>query len=195
MLKRGLDLALAIACLPLFLPLCLIVGILIKLSSKGPVFFIQKRVGLNSNEFGLIKFRTMCVAENEEFHSTTTQRNDPRIFKGGQFLRKYKLDELPQIINVIIGTMSFVGPRPTVLTDHMRMTSRQQTRVSVQPGLTGLAQINGGTQLTWPERIELDLEYIDSRSFMGDLVIILKTVMLVFFGRADTDPISEDEWG
>ena len=127
-------------------------------------------------------------------NAATTRREDPRVFPGGEAIRKYKLDELPQIVNVLRGEMSVVGPRPTVREDYDRMTPNQCRRASIRPGLSGLAQISGNTSLSWPERIALDLEYIETLSFWNDIWIILRTLGLVITGRADTHPATDDEW-
>lgn len=193
-LKRALDISLSGTALVLLSPLLLGLALFIKLRSPGPVFFRQSRVGLNGAEFSLLKFRSMHCDQAALPNSATTRRADPRVFPGGETIRKYKLDELPQIVNVLRGDMSVVGPRPTVREDHERMTPQQRRRVSVRPGLSGLAQINGNTALRWPERIVLDLEYIDTLSLWNDIRIILRTFGLIFTGRADTHPTSDDEW-
>ena len=194
-LKRLFDIILSGLALVLLSPVFLGLAIFIKLRSPGPVFFRQVRIGLNGVEFSLLKFRSMHndvkVCEN----IATTRRADPRVFPGGEMIRKYKLDELPQIVNVLRGDMSVVGPRPTVREDYDRMTTQQRRRVEIRPGLSGLAQINGNTSLSWPERIILDIEYMDNLSLWNDIKIILYTFGLIFTGRADTHPISDDEWG
>ena len=117
-----------------------------------------------------------------------------RIYPGGEILRKYKIDELPQLLNVFLGDMSIIGPRPTVLDDYKKMNYQQKARVKVRPGLSGLSQVSGNTSLKWPERIKKDLEYIENISFMTDLKIIFQTLIIIIRGRADTHPIGEDEW-
>jgi lipopolysaccharide/colanic/teichoic acid biosynthesis glycosyltransferase len=193
-LKRALDIWLSGTALLLLLPLFLSLAIFIKLRSPGPVFFRQSRVGLNGAEFSLLKFRSMNNDTAVLPSAATTRRLDPRVFPGGETIRRYKLDELPQIVNVLIGEMSVVGPRPTVREDYERMTLEQRRRVSIRPGLSGLAQISGNTSLSWPERIVLDLEYIDNLSVWNDIQIIMCTLRLIFTGRADTHPASDDEW-
>jgi hypothetical protein len=126
---------------------------------------------------------------------STTVRNDPRLIRGGGWLRKYKIDELPQLLNVLSGDMSLVGPRPTVQEDVGRMTPVQLQRLLVSPGLTGLAQTQGNTTLNWPERIELDLAYVRSLTLAQDLRILADTMWQVITGRADTHPMGDDEWG
>lgn len=193
-LKRALDIVLSGLALLLLTPVFLGLAAFIKLRSPGPVFFRQARIGLNGAEFSLLKFRSMHSEAAALRNAATTRRADPRVFRGGETIRKYKLDELPQIVNVLRGDMSVVGPRPTVREDYDRMTPQQRRRASIRPGLSGLAQISGNTSLSWPERIVLDLEYIDTLSFWNDIRIILRTFGLIFTGRADTHPANDDEW-
>lgn len=193
-MKRVIDIALSGTALVLLFPLFLGLAFFIKWRSPGPAFFRQSRIGLNGTEFSLLKFRTMAVDAAALPNATTTRRSDPRVFRGGETIRKYKLDELPQILNVLYGDMSLIGPRPTVTEDFERMTLAQRRRVSVRPGLSGLAQVNGNTALSWPERIALDVQYIDSFSLWTDIVIIIRTIQLIFTGRADTHPTGYDEW-
>ena len=190
--KPIIDILVSLIFIVLASPILIAVSIFIFICSPGPVFFVQQRVGRNGQIFNLLKFRTM---RKGGLGSATTTLNDPRVYSGGHFLRKYKIDEVPQIFNVLLGDMSIVGPRPTVESDYVRMDDRQKNRVKVRPGLTGLAQINGNTELTWPERIELDLRYIEVMSIELDLKVVLKTIFLVFTGRADTHPKTDDEWG
>jgi undecaprenyl phosphate N,N'-diacetylbacillosamine 1-phosphate transferase len=126
--------------------------------------------------------------------SSTTTKNDPRVTRVGNVLRKTKIDELPQLLNVLNGTMSLVGPRPTVAEDVARMDATQRRRCDVRPGITGLAQVSGSTALSWPERIKYDLQYVDNVSLLLDIQILLKTVALLLTMRAETHPASADEW-
>jgi lipopolysaccharide/colanic/teichoic acid biosynthesis glycosyltransferase len=192
--KRAIDIALSGIALFLFSPLFFGLALFIKSRSPGPAFFHQSRVGLNGVEFCLLKFRTMDIGAAALPNATTTRRADPRVFRGGETIRKYKLDELPQILNVLLGDMSLIGPRPTVREDFERMTLEQRRRVSIRPGLSGLAQVSGNTSLSWPERIALDVQYIETLSLWTDIQIILRTVGLIFTGRADTHPAGFDEW-
>lgn len=194
-LKRVLDVFSSGIAIVLLAPLLLAIAIYIKLRSPGPVLFRQTRVGRNGAEFSLLKFRSMHVDAEAIPNAATTRCSDPRVFPGGDSIRKYKLDELPQLFNVIYGDMSVIGPRPTVREDYDRMSSEQCRRVSVRPGLSGLAQVGGNTSLSWPERIVLDLEYIDTLSVWNDVKIIGRTIALIFSGRADTHPATDDEWG
>jgi lipopolysaccharide/colanic/teichoic acid biosynthesis glycosyltransferase len=193
-IKRLFDIGVSLAAIVILAPLFLGVAIFVKLRSPGPVFFRQTRVGLGGRDFQLLKFRSMAVDGSVLVNTVTTRRGDPRIFPGGATIRKYKLDELPQVFNILRGDMSVVGPRPTVRDDHVRMSVEQRRRTTVRPGLTGLAQISGNTSLSWPERIVLDLKYIDNLSLIGDLRIILTTIGQVLSGRADTHPATDDEW-
>lgn len=193
-LKRAIDILLSGVAIVLLAPLFVGLAVFIKLRSPGPAFFRHARVGRDGAEFSLLKFRSMQVNAAAIRNAATTRCGDPRVFPGGETIRKYKLDELPQFFNVLIGDMSVIGPRPTVREDYDRMSSEQRRRVSVRPGLSGLAQIGGNTSLSWPERIALDLEYIDTLSVWNDIKIIIGTIGLVFSGRADTHPATDDEW-
>jgi lipopolysaccharide/colanic/teichoic acid biosynthesis glycosyltransferase len=191
--KRAFDLSTSVVALVALWPLLLIVAAYVKLCSPGPALFTQERIGRDGRPFRILKFRTMHVRRvcGDSFVSI---HNDPRVFPGGRLLRKLKIDELPQLWNVIAGSMSLVGPRPTVDEDYRRMTPRQRSRWAVRPGITGLAQIRGGTSLLWPERIELDLEYIRKRSFWLDIKVLIATCAQVLTARADTHPAGDDEW-
>lgn len=193
--KRFLDVCFALSALAIVAPLFLFLAIFIKLRSPGPVLFWQSRVGKDGKDFVLLKFRTMHTDNSALHNAATTRRDDERIFRGGTSIRKYKIDELPQIINILWGDMAVVGPRPTVREDYDRMNVAQRRRNSVRPGLTGLAQVNGNTLLNWPERIMLDLEYINNYTISGDVLIILRTISQIASGKADTHPTKDDEWG
>jgi len=181
-MKRIFDLIVSIIVLILLSPIYLLIPILIKIESKGPVFFRQNRVGINKKTIVVFKYRSMKVdkqaEENFEFHKDAI-----RVTKVGKFIRRTKIDELPQIFNVLKGDMSIVGPRPTIRSQVEEYTDRQKKRLSIRPGLTGLAQVNGNINLNWDERIEYDLEYIEHQSFWLDLKIIFKTVGVVLFGE------------
>lgn len=191
-MKRLFDVVIGLLLLVITLPIWVVAFVIILMADPGPVFFRQRRVGLNQKDFDILKFRTMYI--KQEISSPTTLEKDPRVFRGGHFLRKFKIDEMPQILNVIGGTMSLVGPRPTVREDVDRMSEEQLRRFSVRPGLTGLAQISGNTSISWTERIRFDLNYIDNWSVKQDVVILIKTALLVASGRADTHPSGADEW-
>jgi len=190
---RPLEFGIAFLALLISSPVLVLCSVWVKVVSPGPVLFRQKRIGYQMQEFDMIKLRTMHLGA--ERSGTITSRDDSRVIRGARLLRRYKIDEIPQLLNVLGGTMALVGPRPTVLEDVLRMDDRQRMRYSVRPGLTGLAQIEGNTRLTWPERIEWDLKYIGSRSTAYDVWILKRTVELVFSGAADTHPGSDGEWG
>ena len=176
------------------LPVYVAIIIWIKFDSEGPVFFFQERMGYNKRRFRMIKFRTMCIdAEermkeiehlNEKDGAIFKIKNDPRITKAGRILRKFSLDELPQLYNVLVGDMSLVGPRPLSIRDAMRLeTGSHKRRFSVRPGLTCLWQISGRSDLSFEEWMKLDLEYIDHWSLYLDGVILLRTVPAVMTAR------------
>ena len=169
------------------------IGLLIKLDSRGPVFFFQERIGQNQRRFRMVKFRTMVPnaeelkkeleALNEADGPVFKIRNDPRLTRIGGFMRKHSIDEFPQLFNVWIGQMSLVGPRPPVLPEVVKYTWAQRRRLSVRPGMTGLWQVSGRSDVGFEEWVGLDLEYIDTWSLWGDLVILFKTFKEVFYGR------------
>ena len=169
--------------------LCFVISSIVH---KSNGFYLQERIGKKEKRFYIFKLKSMNKIKGYE--STITTKNDPRVTKFGSFLRKTKLDELPQVINVLLGSMSLVGPRPTVESDYKRMITEQKMRFNVKPGITGLAQVNGNTSMLWPERIDLDLEYIEKRTFFLDIKIILETISLVLTNTAETHPASDDEW-
>ena len=189
-IKRAFDLAFVAACMPFFLPVLVVVAIAIKLDSKGPVFFMQDRIGLNNRPFKVFKFRSMRTDLLDLDGKQSTQRDDPRITRVGAFLRKTSIDELPQLLNVLFGDMSVVGPRP-----HARLSragdrlfwevdSAYWQRHVVKPGITGLAQVRGHRGNTFHEdhlrhRLRSDLEYVASWSLLTDLKIILLTLRVV----------------
>lgn len=180
-IKRALDFALALLLLILAFPLILVAAIAIALNSKGSVFFTQDRVGLNGKAFKIYKLRTMSVDPRRALTQTT--HSDPEVFFIGKVLRRLKIDELPQIFNVLIGDMSFVGPRPCMDATREEMPAWARRRFLVRPGMTGLAQINGNVALSWEERWRHDIHYIDNCSFLQDLVILIKTVRVVVAGE------------
>tara|TARA_B100000795_G_scaffold107137_1_gene79131 strand:- start:1861 stop:2439 length:579 start_codon:yes stop_codon:yes gene_type:complete len=191
-MKRFFDLLVVMIALILLFPVFLTAFLIVFISDGLPVFYSQKRVGLDGEFFNLYKFRSM--KRDSDKLGSTTFNNDNRIFHGGSFLRKYKIDELAQLLNVLRGEMSIVGPRPTVLLDYNKMTNEQKKRNDAVPGLTGLAQISGNTFLSWPERIILDLEYIEKQSFIYDLQIIFKTFVMILSNKIDSETKEEGEW-
>ena len=192
--KRLFDLMAGSALLILCVPLFLIAAIAIKLDSAGPIFFVQDRVGLNKRRFRMFKFRTMAAdAEermkdlehlNEKSGPIFKIRNDPRVTRVGRWLRKTSVDELPQLLNVLLGDMSIVGPRPLSLRDALRMEAAwQKRRFSVKPGLTCLWQVSGRSNLSFEQWMELDLEYIDRWSLKLDASILLRTIPAIVTAR------------
>jgi lipopolysaccharide/colanic/teichoic acid biosynthesis glycosyltransferase len=193
LLKRCFDISVVTLSLPALLPVIGIVGLLIKSNSAGPIFFRQKRIGLNGKVFVVYKFRTM-VQDAEAVGRSVTTKEDARVTSLGAILRKRKVDELPQIFNVLKGDMSLVGPRCTVEEDFLRMDRKQRERFWVKPGLTGLAQIRGNTSIPWPMRIKYDLEYVEKQAVLFDIRIIFETILMIFRGSIETHPAGEDEW-
>lgn len=192
-IKRGIDTMISCLALILLAPLFVIIGILIKIDSRGPIFFVQERVGYNKRRFPFYKFRTMISdAEkrqadiehlNEAGGPVFKIKNDPRVTKLGNILRKTSIDELPQLLNVLKGEMSLVGPRPLPVRDYKRFEKNwQKRRLSVRPGITCLWQIQGRSELSFDKWIELDMEYIDQWSLLLDLKILVKTIPAVFKG-------------
>jgi exopolysaccharide biosynthesis polyprenyl glycosylphosphotransferase len=184
-LKRLIDLTLAGISLVVASPLMLLIAILIKLDSKGPVFFQQERLGQKERPFNIIKFRTMFLG-SENNGPAWTNHNDPRITRIGRIIRKLRLDELPQLWNILRGEMSFIGPRPLAHTSYMEKLHFYKYRTLVKPGITGWAQVSfpeGLTIDTTPEKLKYDLYYIKNIGFLLDLAILLKTVRTIIFGH------------
>jgi lipopolysaccharide/colanic/teichoic acid biosynthesis glycosyltransferase len=180
--KRLLDVAGALAVLVVTSPLLALSALAIKLDDGGPVLYRQRRVGRDGQEFELLKLRTMVVGADRQGSGWAVDRGDPRITRAGAVLRRLSLDELPQLWNVLRGEMSLVGPRPTLAYQVERYTPRQRKRLEVTPGLTGWAQVNGRASLPWDERIELDVWYVEHRSFWLDLKILARTPLALFSG-------------
>lgn len=184
--KRLFDIVLSLIAMPFVLVLTVIFVPIIKLDTPGSAFFIQERVGADGRPFRLIKFRSMFESDDPKRDQVWTEENDPRITKVGQFIRKYRIDEFPQFINVLKGDMSIVGPRPETvyLTNKFSNENPQfRLRTLVKPGITGLAQVNGGYDLNPHEKVEFDIEYIRNLSIRQDIKILLQTVGVVLFGR------------
>ena len=181
MLKRMFDIAVSLTALVALAPVFALASIWIKLGSRGPVFFRQERAGKDGAPFVIYKFRTMVVdAEKSGFF---TAEGDPRVTRAGRFLRATSLDELPQLLNILKGDMSVVGPRPTLMYQVEQYTPHQRRRLSVRPGVTGWAQVNGRNSLSWPERIEFDVWYVEHPSFLLDMRIIWRTLFVWFRGE------------
>lgn len=177
-IKEFFDRIISAVLIIVVLPLYFLISILIKAGSKGPVLFIQERIGRMGKPFLVCKFRTMAK-DAMRLGGYETGESDPRITQIGKFLRRWSLDELPQLLNIIKGEMSFVGPRPTLAYQVERYSAREKRRLLMKPGITGLAQVNGRNLLSWPERIEYDLQYIDHFSLFLDFKILLKTIFVL----------------
>jgi len=202
-MKYFIDYIFLLIIFPIFIVVFPIISLFILLFDSGPVIYSQKRVGLKGQEFKLHKFRTMSVSSDEKIHkdhykdlsqnkkiepSLTPDdpiriENDDRITKIGSFLRKTSLDELPNILNVLKGQMSFVGPRPLVKYESDLYGEYKEKRNSIKPGITGLAQIQGRLDLSLQERLYWDIKYVDKKSFNYDLIIIFKTIYSVLSRR------------
>lgn len=189
-LKRIADVLIAAISIVVFSPIMLIVMLIIRLDSKGPVIFGHTRIGKNGEKIKVYKFRTMYENSKELFEQFTPEQkkeyeenfkldNDPRVTKVGRFLRKTSLDELPQLLNILKGNMSIVGPRPIVDAEKEKYGIYFDKLISVTPGLTGYWQANGRSDTTYEERVQMDMYYIDNRSILMDIKIILKTFISV----------------
>lgn len=176
-IKRILDLILSLMALIVLMPLMLIIGILVAINLGNPIIFKQKRPGKDEKIFTLYKFRTMTDEKDEKGKLLPDSQ---RLTKFGKFLRSTSLDELPELINILKGDMSIVGPRP-LLVEYLKLYNEEQKhRHDVRPGLTGLAQTSGRNAITWEEKFEKDIEYVHNISFIGDVKIIIKTAIKVF---------------
>ena len=194
-IKKFFDLLFSIVFLIVTLPLFIIISILIKLNSRGPIFFSQKRLGKNNIPFNCIKFRSMhpeakdildnLLTKNDllrkEFEETHKIKNDPRITMMGKFIRRTSLDELPQFINVLRGEMSIVGPRPIVKEEKTKYGKYLKKVLSVKPGITGLWQVSGRNNLTYKKRVSLDLNYVNNLNLIMDLRILIRTFGVILF--------------
>jgi len=181
-MNRAADVAIAGTALLVSSPLLGAAALAIKLEDGGPVLFRQERVGRDGVPFELLKLRTMTVGAEHEGAGYAVNAGDPRITRVGRALRRLSLDELPQLWNVLRGDMSVIGPRPTLAYQVEQYTPRQRRRLDVKPGLTGWAQIHGRARLPWDERIELDVWYVEHRSPLVDLKILLRTPRALFGG-------------
>ncbi len=201
-LKRTLDIVLTLLLFPLLLLVCLILAVAIRLDSKGPIFFKQKRAGQNGVEFDFVKFRSMYVDTDDSAHrnaikhymngealnghtSTATLyklADDPRVTKVGRFIRKTSLDEIPQFINVLRGEMSLVGPRPPLPYEVEGYSARDLLRLCGKPGLTGYWQVYGRSRVPFAEMVEMDTAYLQRQSILHDLKLIILTIPVMLFG-------------
>jgi len=182
-LKRQIDFWVSLFGLILLSPLFLFLAVLIKADSPGPVFFLYERIGKDGKSFFPFKFRTMIKGAIDKGLGYNIAEKDERITKIGGYLRKWGIDELPQLINILKGEMSFVGPRPTFRYQIERYNDFQKKRLSVKPGITNLALINGRNLLSWEERIKYDVWYVENWSLFLDFKILFKTIHLIFIKR------------
>src|SRR5581483_9460637 len=193
-LKRSVDFSASLLVLLLISPLLLLIGLLVKLEDGGPIFFAQTRVGRFGREFKMYKIRSMCldaearlaalVSRNQHAQGVTFKiKDDPRITKVGRWLRKFSLDELPQLYNVLIGDMSLVGPRPPLPREVQRYTLADYRRLAALPGITCIWQISGRSEIDFAGQVKLDVDYIEHQSFWTDATILLKTIPAVLAGK------------
>ncbi len=194
-IKQVLDRFFAIILLIFLFPLLLLISILN--SSDGPIFFTQPRLGKDGKVFNIIKFRTMIV-NADDFLDSNGAPTRVRVTKIGKVLRTTSLDEIPQLFNIILGQMSFIGPRPTLVSHWNRYTKEQKKRSKMLPGITGWAQVCGRNEIPWSKRIELDIEYINNFSLWFDVVIAFKTIYVIFRRKSismDRNTSSVDDLG
>jgi lipopolysaccharide/colanic/teichoic acid biosynthesis glycosyltransferase len=182
-MPRPFDIVIALLALLVLSPVLLVAAIAIKLGSRGPVFYRQRRVGRNGEEFEMLKLRTMVVGSDPVGVGTVVTRDDPRVTGAGRVLRRTSLDEIPNLFNVLRGEMGIVGPRPTIPAQVVDYTPRQHRRHEVRPGITGWAQVQGRAGIPWEQRIELDVYYVDHRSALLDARILLMTLWLLVTGH------------
>ncbi|MEA2207674.1 MAG: hypothetical protein QOF54_151 [Solirubrobacteraceae bacterium] len=181
-MRRLIDILASALALVLSSPVMLAAVLAIKLDSRGPAFYRQRRAGLHGEPFDLLKLRTMVDGAEHVGAGLAVNAGDARITRVGSFLRRTSLDELPNLVNVLRGEMSLIGPRPTLPAQVAQYTERQHGRLAVKPGITGWAQVNGRASLPWSQRIELDLYYVEHRSLLLDLRILARTPLLVLGG-------------
>jgi lipopolysaccharide/colanic/teichoic acid biosynthesis glycosyltransferase len=181
-MRRAIDVAVSATLLALTSPLLAVAMVAIRLESRGPVLYRQRRVGRDGEPFDVLKLRTMVDGAESLGAGLAVDENDSRITRVGALLRRTSLDELPNLLNVLRGEMSLIGPRPTVPVQVAQYTERQRGRLAIRPGITGWAQVNGRASLPWGERIELDLHYIEHRSLALDARILWRTPALVLGG-------------
>lgn len=182
MIRRSFDIVVSASVLGLSSPVLALAALAIRLESSGPVIYRQRRSGLEGHQFEVLKLRTMVDGAEHIGAGLAINENDSRITRVGAFLRRTSLDELPNLVNVLRGEMSLIGPRPTLPVQVEQYTERQRGRLSLRPGITGWAQVNGRASLPWSERIELDLYYVEHRSLRLDLQILWRTLAMVLGG-------------
>jgi lipopolysaccharide/colanic/teichoic acid biosynthesis glycosyltransferase len=186
--KRLVDTVLACVLVVALLPVMIVIGFAVKATSPGEIIFRQQRAGKGGRPFTIYKFRTMTHDPPRSSRTTRIYEDDPRITHVGKLLRRTGLDELPQIVNVLLGDMSFVGPRPDLLHHAERYTPEQRRRLEVRPGITGWAQVAGRNELSWDERIALDVEYLQDWSLRRDIAIVTKTAAVLSSGKGAAPP-------
>jgi lipopolysaccharide/colanic/teichoic acid biosynthesis glycosyltransferase len=183
MARRAFDVLLAGSALAVASPLMLLAVLAIRLESRGGALYRQRRVGRDGRPFDVIKLRTMVTGAEHMGPGLAVSEGDTRITRVGRLLRRTSLDEVPNLVNVLCGDMAIIGPRPTVPVQVDRYTERQRGRLAIKPGITGWAQVHGRTELPWDERIELDLWYIEHRTWRLDLQILWRTARMVLEGQ------------
>ncbi len=183
MIRRAIDMVVSAAALIVSSPLLLAAMVAIRLESSGPAIYRQRRIGKDGKPFDVLKLRTMVDGAEHIGAGLAIDENDSRITRVGALLRRASLDELPNLVNVLRGEMSLIGPRPTIPVQVQQYTPRQRRRLEVKPGITGWAQVNGRASLPWEQRIELDLHYIEHRGLALDLQILMRTLKLVLGGE------------
>ena len=181
--KRLVDILFSISILLIFLPIWLLVAIIIKLTSKGPVFFLQDRPGKDRSIFKIYKFRTMKPGSEKMIKGKEVFSDDDRVTTIGKFLRRTKIDEIPQILNILKGDMSLIGPRPERVASLIDYDNEISKRLNIRPGITGLAQVSGNIYLDLKDRYRYDVYYVENYSFILDIKIIIRTFLVIIFGE------------
>lgn len=181
--KRVFDIFISTIMIFVFFPVWILIALIIKCTSFGPIFFLQERPGYHKKIFKIYKFRTMCLGSERMIKGEEVKKDDSRITKFGRALRRTKLDEIPQLLNVLKGEMSLVGPRPERIASLEDYSSEIEKRLDVRPGITGLAQVSGNIYLNLQERYKLDIYYVEHLSFLLDCKILLRTVGVVTMGE------------
>jgi len=180
--RRAIDIFVSAALLTLSAPVLAVAMLAIRVESSGPVIYRQRRIGRDGHPFDVLKLRTMVDGAEHIGAGLAVNENDPRITRVGAVLRRWSLDELPNLVNVLRGEMSLIGPRPTLPVQVEQYTERQRRRLELRPGITGWAQVNGRASVPWSQRIELDLYYIEHRSLWLDLKILVRTLAMLLAG-------------
>lgn len=191
-IKRLLDILLALLCIGILWPVMLLTAIAVKIESRGPALFIQTRLGKDHKEFSMYKFRSMVVGAEQMESGVYSGAGDSRVTKTGRFIRATSIDELPQVVNILKGDMSFIGPRPPLTYHPWKVDgySKEQLRMfEVRPGITGWAQVHGRKNVEWHERIRLNVWYVDHCSFLLDLKIFLMTIGQILSGQDNENTI------